>query len=465
MRTFIALSVILLFLSQALSQERLDMDKAVGLALDQNHNLRGASQDLASSRWGKLNAITNFLPKVDVSSSYTRIDPETELRANAALDFIRLAAGTLGIPPAALADLKPFAYRETFATELTVIQPVYNGGAEILGVRFADALQDKSEYAYQDTEQDVIARVKTSYLNVLKAEELVALTTEASERTRRYLEMIRRRASVGQRTQTDVLRWEVQLASDEGNIINAENMLAVARLQLNDVMGVDLEKHYALEKIAAADSGVAQASPSGSVMQFALLRQEHGIEPLDASFLESHPAMKTMETNLRLADLNISKSWVNFQPRVNLAFQYGWEKNNTLSLDGIRPWALALSVSFPIFNGFGDYTNLQKANADYRRTEEQVESYRRGLLMQATNARLNVKSTHKRMEIARKGQQEALDVLNSVSRRYESGGASNVDLIDVQTAYTQAKTSYITAVYDNFIAEVQLARALGSVAR
>ena len=78
-------------------------------------------------------------------------------------------------------------------------------------------------------------------------------------------------------------------------------------------------------------------------------------------------------------------------------------------------------------------------------TEAQVESFRRGLLMQATNARLNVRAAQKRMETARKAQEEALDVLNSVSRRYETGGASNVDLIDVQTAYTSAKTNYITA--------------------
>ena len=463
MRT--AIIILLLSLSPAFAQERLDMDKAVGLALGQNHSLKGATSDLESARWGKLNAVTNFLPKVDLTSSYTRIDPETEVRANAALDFIKLAAGTLGIPPAALADLKPFAYRETYSTDLTVVQPVYNGGAEILGVRFADALQDRSEYSYQDTEQDVIARVKTSYLTVLKAQELVSLAKEASERTKRNLEMIRRRASVGQRTQTDVLRWEVQLASDEGNIVNAENFLAIAHLQLNDVMGVEFSKQFALERIPAADSAVAQAAAPGSVMRFAVLRQEPEIEPLSMSFLDNHPAMKTMETNLRLADLNISKSWVNFQPRVNLAFQYGWEKNNTLKLDGIRPWALSLSVSFPVFNGFGDYTNLQKASAEYKRTEEQVEGYRRGLLMQATNARLIVKSTQKRVDIARKGQQEASDVLNSVSRRYEMGGASNVDLIDVQTAYTQAKTNFITAVYDNLIAEVQLARALGNVTR
>jgi outer membrane protein len=170
-----------------------------------------------------------------------------------------------------------------------------------------------------------------------------------------------------------------------------------------------------------------------------------------------------METNLRLADLGIQKSWVNFQPRVNVGFQYGWEKNNTIALDGYKPWALAMTVSWPIFSGFSDYTNLEKARYEYRRTESQVESFRRGLLMQARNAEMNLVAARQRIEIARKAKDQALDVLNSVTRRYETGGASNVDLIDVQTAYTQAKTDYITAVYDYFIANVQLARATGTI--
>ncbi len=446
----------------AQGQEPLTMDKAVQVSLEQNHQLKGATHDLSSAHWGKLNALTSFLPKVEVSGSLTRIDPQSEAMANAAVDFIKLAASSLGIPPSALANMKPFAYRDTYATDVTVVQPVYNGGAEIVGLRAANALQDKSEYSLEDTEQDVIATVRISYLSALKAMELVALTKESAERTKRYLEMTRRRASVGMRTQTDVLRWEVQLASDEGGIVNAENFLSAARLQLNEAMGVDLNREYALQPVVLPDSA------SGRDGAAPLLAS---IDPLGAGavssgeFLERHPSMKVVEANLRLADINIDKSWVNFQPRVNLAFQYGWEKNNTLALDGIRPWAIALSVSSPIFNGFGDYTGLQKANAEYKSAEEQVERFRRGLVMQATNAALNVKAAGKRTEIARKAQEEALDVLNSVSRRYETGGASNVDLIDVQTAYTSAKTSFITATYDEQIARVQLARATGKISR
>ena len=443
-------SALLIFTASLLpAQNRLTLDAAVKTALEQNQTLHAARFDRDAGDWGKLNAITNFLPKVELSGGLTRIDPASERRANAAVDFIKTAAGSLGIPQEYLSEIKPFAYRDTYAADITVIQPIYNGGAEIVGLTAANAAQDRSEYAYRDTEQDVVATVKMAFYNVLKAEEFVALAQEAVARSKRHMEMTGRRAEVGQRTRTDVLRWEVQLALDEGNLVNAENGTLLARLQLNNAMGVNTDSRFELEQpLAVYDTIPGVAGMDGGLPQ---------------GFLDLHPSMQLMQANLRLADAGVDKAWVNFKPSINFAFQYGWEKNDTPALDGIKPWALALQVRWPIFNSFGDYTNLQKASAEYHRTEAQVESYRRGLLMQATGAELNLRSARKRLDITRKAQQEAQDVLDAITRRYETGGASNVDLIDVQTAYTSAKAAHISAAHDCRIAEVQLARALGSV--
>jgi outer membrane protein TolC len=223
---------------------------------------------------------------------------------------------------------------------------------------------------------------------------------------------------------------------------------------------VDLNTEYALDRVVNPDSLDPTTAAFVPVLHQAAPQAEPGVRP---EMLAGHPSMKIMETNLRMADIGIEKSWINFKPRINLAFQYGWEKNGTVGLDGYNPWALALTVSWPVFSGFSDYTSLEKARYEYRRTEAQVEGFKRGLLMQARNADMNVRAARQRIEVARKGKDQALDVLNSVTRRYETGGASNVDLIDVQTAYTSARTDYITAVYDYFIASVQLARATGTI--
>ncbi len=461
-RTILIIVLFLLLADRLAGQEALTMAKAVGNALEFNQSLRGAAHDVASSGWAAKSAYSNFLPKVSLDAGVTRVDPETDRRANAALDFIRSSAGLLGIPPSALTDLRPFSYRDTYSAGLTVVQPIYNGGAELVGVSAAHAYEQKSEFSYEDTKQDVVARVKIAYYGVLSAQEMVLLATDAMERTQRYLATTQRRQELGMRTKTDVARWEVQLASDEGSLIKARNFLASARLQLNEVMGVDLDCAYTLESATTGEDTLPL--PSAGAPQ--LLASLPGItpeSPLTFADLERHPSWQAMNANLQLAEVGIDRSWTAFKPRINAAFQYGWERNNTVALDGYRPWALSLTVAFPIFNGFGDYTNLQRAHEDYQKAESQVESFRRGLLMQATNAQLNVRAARHRIEVARKGQQQALDVLNSVTRRYDTGGASNVDLIDVQTAYTSAKVNFITATYDYSIARVQLARATGTI--
>jgi outer membrane protein TolC len=273
--------------------------------------------------------------------------------------------------------------------------------------------------------------------------------------------MTRRRAEEGQRTRTDVLRWEVQYGDAEDKIIRAENGLQLAHLQLNEVMGVDLAKSYVLQRLPVTDTLLVPADSLVPTVDPSMTQNP----VFDEGFLEKHPTMNVMRANLDLADAQVSGAWTGFKPRVNLAFQYGWEKNGTMRLDGYRPWALAFSVSYPIFNGFGDYASVRKAEAERDKAESQVSSYRRGLLMQASAATLALKGTRKRMEVALKARRQAQEVLNSVTRRYETGGASNVDLIDVQTAYLSAQTDYVTAAYDNAIAMIQYALATGTVTR
>jgi TolC family type I secretion outer membrane protein len=450
-----------LLLSLALAagaQEKLDLTKAVDVALANNMTLKAASHDVDASGWGKMKAVSNFLPKVDVAAGVTRIDPTTERYANAALDFIKGVGPIFGLPPSVFADIRPFAYRDTYTTQFTVVQPLYNGGAELVGLDAASAARDRSLFAYEEAEQDVIAQVRIAYLNVLKVQELVALSRENAQRIKRYLDMTRRREEAGQRTRTDVLRWEVEYGDAEDKIIRAENGLQLARLQLNEVMGVELGRLFDLERLPVTDTLAA------GVTTDPFAGRDSAVVP-PTEILDRHPSMGVMRANLDLADAQVSGAWTNFKPRLNVAFQYGWEKNGTAKLDGYRPWALAFTVSYPIFNGFGDYASVRKAQAERERAEAQVTSFRRGLLMQVSGASLALKGTRKRMEVALKARQQAQEVVNSVTRRYETGGASNVDLIDVQTAYTSAQADFITASYDNAIAQIQYARATGTVTR
>jgi outer membrane protein TolC len=427
----------------------LTLDQALRTALDRNRTIAGARSEVASAAWGTRRAYANWLPKVEVNGGVTRVDDETLRLANAPIDFIK---GMPGIPPEVKDSLRPFAYKDTYSTGFTVLQPIYNGGLELVGIEAARALQERGSHALRDTEQEIASRVKKAYYNVLKAEEMVRLGRETERRTRSYLESIRRKAEAGMRTSADVLRWEAQLASDGGNVVEAENGSAMARAALNEVMGVDLDRTYALEpppEVAAA----AHATGGADTISAASL--------YDPGSLRRHPGVLATRSLARLQKANLEKAWTGFRPQVNLAFSYNWEKNGTISLDGAKTWATALMLRFPVFSSFGDYASVRQAREDLRKAEFLVEEVERGAGLRARNAALAVTSARDRIAIARKGVEFAEANLQTVTRRYETGVASNIDLIDAQTTAYQARTMLIHATYDAAIARAELERATG----
>ncbi|MCD6336410.1 MAG: TolC family protein [Candidatus Latescibacteria bacterium] len=414
----------------------LSLEQAVRIGVEHNLSLRAARQDLETSKWGLRQAYSNWLPKVEIASGYTRLDDETVRRANVFVDMGR----QMGIDPS---DLKPAAYRESYSTNVTVIQPIYNGGAEWSGIRMARAARKISRYALQDTEQETTLRIKRAYFNALKAQEMVALAKEATASTEQHLTQVRRKLEVGSGNRADVLRWEVQLAQDQGNVVEAENGLAISKAALNEAMGLALEEAYRLVPVSMDE-----------------IEENVSDDPVAPS-VAAHPGVRTMQASVEFQQASVRMAQSGFQPKVNMAYNRSWEQDDDIQLDGDKTWSVSVQVSLPIFNSFGDYSGVRKAKAEKRKTEMTAKRVEKGILLQATSASLNLKAAKTRIRIARKGVEQAEENLRMVQNMYDVGTLSNMDLIDTQLARNGARANLINAVYDYYIAEAELERALG----
>lgn len=422
----------------------LSLDQAVKVGLQHNPGLQAAHQNTASARWAERRAYTRWMPKVAANSGYTRLDKQTVRRANVFTDIGRQLGQQFGGPGFDPEDIKPAAYRNTYSTSVSVIQPIYNGGAEWAGIRMARSGHQASEYALRNTEQEVVLKIKQAYFNVLKAQELVHLMKEAAASTREHVTHVERMYKVGMRNRADVLRWEVQRAEDEGNIVQAENGLAIAKAALNEAMGVPLEMEYTLEPIAEEDH-----------VQGDLSAEEI------AQAVRTHPSVQATQAAMDLQKASVHLAWSGFQPKVNFAYIYSWEQDDDLRPDGDKTWSASVQVHFPIFSSLGDYVEVKKAKADLRMAEATVQQVKQGIYLQATSAALNVKAARTRIEIARKAVEHAEENVRVVQSMYEVGTVSNIDFIDAQLAHTGARINAINALYDFYIAEAALERALG----
>lgn len=423
----------------------LSLDQAVQIGLEANPALEAARQDVEGAKWGLRQAYTSWLPKVDLSSGYTRLDAETARRANVFVDIGREMGRQFGGPDFDPDDIKPAVYRDAYSTAVTVLQPIYNGGGEWAGIRLAKAARRMSHHALRDTELETTLKIKRAYFSVLKAQEMVELAREATASTEHHLESTRRMLDVGTRNRADVLRWEVQLAQDRGSAVDAENGLALARAALNEAMGMALENEYELISVSTGEIE-KESVPEAEIDQYIAL----------------HPGVQAMRANVDLQQAQVRLAQGGFQPRVNFAYNYSWEQDDDVQLDGDKTWTVGVQVNMPIFHSFGNYSGVRKAKANLHNAEATVEGVRRGMMLQARNASLNLKSARTRVEIARKAVEHAEENLRIVENMYNVGSLANIDFIDAQLVRNSTRANLINAVYDYYIAEATLERALGN---
>lgn len=444
---FFSFIIILTVIAQPCMAQKnlLTLDKAIDIALQKNPALLSAESDLKAAGWEAKKSYFNLLPNVDVEFGYSRMDHATVQRSNIFVPVGRTLV-ELYAPEEDPDNIRPNAWQDNYGTRINVVQPIYNGGANWAGVSMSLAAKNQKTHSLEETKQDIIFGVQKSFFNVLKAQEMVALMKETVQSTQEHLKTTKRMFELGLRSRADELRWEVQLANDEGNLITSENQLAIAQTALKNVMGVDYAETFELKPIQSEPKDVDE--PLSTLVDRAM---------------DYHPGIQAMESTVDVQRADVRLAWAGFQPKINFLYSYGWERNNTLALDSFEDWSATISVNIPLFHSFSEYASLKRAKAQLKSLQHAEEDYRRAVAMQLTNASLNVKSALKKVEIAEKAVKQADENMRIIENKFEVGMASNVEVIDVQVAYTGAKANAINALYDFYIARAELEKAKGTI--
>jgi outer membrane protein TolC len=177
--------------------------------------------------------------------------------------------------------------------------------------------------------------------------------------------------------------------------------------------------------------------------------------------LRQHPGLRVMEANVDLAGAQVKVERSNFAPKVSLAYNYSWEANNTIKLDSYKTWALGIVAQFPIFNGFRDYTGLQRARETKQQTEALQQDFERGLRLEVMRASQNLDLAKRQLTLTEKAKAQAEENFRVIKHSYEVGLASNLDFLDAQNAQSQARWDNVNAKYDLLLAKTALAQAMG----
>jgi len=451
----------------------LTLEDAVDLALRRNREIGGALYGLEEAREQASEAWSNIFPSVDLSASYTRnISP--------AVNFV--PAGLFD-PDAPAEDLVPlqFGADNVWTMTLTAEQPVLNAAA-FLGVGAAGRFETLQQEVFRGRVQTVVTAVRSTYYDVLLAQERERLTRKSVERVRESLEETRALNRAGLVGDYDVLRLEVELANLEPNLLRAANAVKQSRRRL--AVELDLEDTESLRvtgSLATMELGDLDANTpeNRAILTFSGVDAAPGdAGPLTEASIgrlvevarESRSDLRQLALTRDLRRTEMQLEQVEYLPELSVVGTYAINSSQNGDPDFFgapRAYSRRVGVQFtlPVFQGFGRDARIDRRRATLRAVDvqqaqalDQAENEVRTLLEQIDEARARARGQRLAVRQAGRGFEIA-------SAQFREGIGSQLELTDAEVALRESEFNYAQAVYDYLVARAGLDEATGRVPR
>ncbi len=425
---------------------RLTLDQAIRTALRENDALRASEYDVSARSWGRWNAVTQFFPRVEFNTTWSRVDETTYRNQNAQLEFFRQFVDNLPLIP-----------RESYSSNLTVYQPIYNGGSLWANLSVARNNLRASRSMHEETRLNTILATKETFFDVLRADDVLAIISESVELARRYLEFAERQRELGMLSDTEVLRWELQVAENKTQFVQAKADAEIARLALKNTIGALPEDSVDLVPLTESEIETSLNAARGSLES----DFESKVEEWKREALDNSPLLKSVRAATAVNRAAYRQKYSLFQPSLNFNYTRSWEADNDVALDGLETWRMSIVMSFPLFSSLGDYAILREARNDLKGAEASESDFEQNLLTQVASTAAVLRIALLTVDAARISKRLAEENLAAVENRFKQGLVDNLNLIDAQIEATSADAEHVSAVYNFLVKKAELDKLLG----
>ncbi len=201
----------------------LTLSKAVELSLQYHPSLRLAEANVSSSSASVTLARSNYFPMLNATGSAVRTD------------------GAFVFNPTIPPRIQSY---NTYTAALSLQQTIYDFGKTGGRVSGTEDLLQASSVDLQGTRVSVMSNVEIAYYGVLQAQGVVQVDVESLTQAEAHLLEARAGFSIGTRPQFDVIKSQVHVANANVNLITARNQLRLARLQLENAIGLHAPNPY-----------------------------------------------------------------------------------------------------------------------------------------------------------------------------------------------------------------------------
>ena len=411
-------------MSQQAVPEVLTLEKAVDLAISNHPSLRVASgtQAVSEARVGQ--AQSGLFPQLQARNAYQQATANTSTSFGGGPTRRSTRGDNFG----------------TSQSSVTLNQLLYDFGKIKSQV---DAAQFNLRAANSDAEttlQTVIVNVQQAYFGLQQAHRLVTVSDEAITQFKKHLALAQGRFKAGVAPKIDVTTAEVDLSNAQLNLITARNNDLVARVTLNNAMGIKTSDGYRVDDPTAVQ------------------HERISLDEAVAVAMRLRPEMISQQALEQAAEVTIKTAQSDFFPTVSSSANYSYTGQES---PFVYNWNVTGTVNIPIFSGFLTKQQVAEARANLLKTKANGEVLGQNILLEVNQALLNLEAAKERLQVTAVTVTQAKERLALVEGRYRAGLSNAIEVTDAEVALVNAQVNDVVAMSSYQAAKAQLDRATG----
>lgn len=433
------LAAMLLTSVVAKSQQTFDLsiEDALQIGFEKSKGLHASMMKVqyADARSSEADAL--LLPSVKFGGAYTRLSTVPSFEVNIPLP-----------PPAPSHFVIAPAVLDNFNLRVTLLQPLFTGWQIQSAVDAASYSAQATQKDFEKDKSELVYGIKQAYWNLSKALELEKVVNENVDQIKAHVKDAQSWQSQGLITTNDVLKVQVQLSEAQLRQIDARNAVQLARIALNNVIGVPLETEVRLTSTLNHQPKEFDALPA--LIQEAITHRAE---------------MSAMDYRVKAGESGVTQATSNWFPQVYLTGDYFFNRPNQRyqpTVDAFKDsWDFGIGMSFDIWNWGTTVHKTDQARAQLAQAQDARSLLKDAITLDVTNNYLNLQRTKERISVAQEAVRQAEENYRITNNKFKQGLSVNTDLLDAEVALLQAKTEYTQALTDFEITEASLERAIG----
>ena len=322
---------------------------------------------------------------------------------------------------------------------ITAGMTIFEGGKLRTEVKRQKVQNQMDALSVEESVNDIRIAIVQAYMQCLYAADAVRInrsTAEASKAQRDRAEEMLRTGSI---SRVDFAQLQSQYSSDEYQVVVASSTLDNYKLQLKQLLELDI-----MEEMNPAVPGVKEEN---------VLKALPPKNEVYETALKVMPQIRRGELGIEAAKLEEKSARAGFFPSISLSASVGTgHMSNNDFESGSQIWNrfnenVGLTLNIPIFSNRKNRTAVNKAKIALNDSYLEWTSLQKELLRNVESAYLDAVSAQAQYLSAREKEKYARESYELTSEQFRVGVKNTVELITAQNEYSAAQQQVLQAKY------------------